>query len=109
MAGNEGAALKSRGSADRDFTLISLGNQKCSDTPGAISRYLGFRAIGIEQADANIGFITRIGEQPLHTVGTHAIVPVANTAGGCPGDSGAATNTAAKKKKIPAHTLSFIR
>src|SRR5260370_42586980 len=107
MAGNEGAALKSRGSADRDFTLISLGNQKCSDTPGAISRYLGFRAIGIEQADANIGFITRIGEQPLHTVGTHPIVPVANTAGHKP-DLRTGLCSRSGRKKTRSWTRSFL-
>jgi hypothetical protein len=75
----KGAGLEAGTGSDHDFFSGLLGTEVGGDAAGTVAGNFSLGAIGVEQASANI----RVGdwEQPLHAVGTDAVVAVANLPG----------------------------
>ena len=77
------AAFDAGAGAHQNLFPAMLAHPMGGHAAGSIAGDFRLRAIGVEQAGANIRLIWRIGKQPLHPIGAYSRPPIADAARKC--------------------------
>src|SRR5579864_5917075 len=78
VAANQGTGFDAGAGAHYHIVPVLLGGQIGGDAACAVAGNFGFRAIGVEEAGADIG--VGGGKEPLHAIGSDALVAVTHAA-----------------------------